>query len=744
MRETIDPQLIEKALADPRKPGMTVRELVLALRLPPGSRPILRRVVREMVARGQLVAMRGRRFGLRRVLGDVVGRFSRHRAGFGFVDPDDPEQDSLFIPIGSQAGALHGDLVAARIVGTRADGRREGVIQRVLERREASFVGVFQPTLGGGGVIRPMDAGFEFEVRVPRGSTLTAAAGELVRVEFEDRGSGKAPAAGQVVERLGQPDTPGVELEVLIRKYGFSREFSAEAEEEAAGLPDRPPDGPKVSRRDFTAGCVVTIDGETAQDFDDAIEVERTPGNGFILHVHIADVAHFVAADSALDQEALARGTSVYFPGRCLPMLPERLSNDLCSLRPEQPRLTQGVSIEYDSQGARKAVAYHRGIICSRARLTYTEVARIIERRDPEARAARSELVPMLDAAAELAQRLHQRRVARGAIDFDLPEPEIILALTGEIEQIVARSRNLAHRMIEEFMLAANEVVAELLLKKREPGVYRVHERPDPIRVENLARVIDGLGYTVPEPFTAVRPADFANLLDLAQGRPEEPFISRVVLRAMALARYDVACDGHFGLALARYLHFTSPIRRYPDLLVHRAFARLLSGERDSPGERADRLARYTEFARECSRLERQAEAAEREAVAWKTASFMAARLGEEFDGRIIEVAPHGILVALAEPAVEGLLPIARLGAEYFRLDSKKQILVGSETGRTYRLGQELRVRVDRIDALAHFVDFCLAEQPPAAPRGLRRGGQRKEGRAAGGRLGRRGARSRR
>ncbi len=732
---------IERVLgADPARPGLTVREVTQELGLPAAARPVIRRLLRRMVTEGRLVVMRGRRFGVRALLGDLVGRFTRRPEGYGFVVPDDPTEEDLYVPPEAQAGALHGDLVAASVVSVRRDGKREGRIVRVVERASSRVAGMFYETASGGGIVQPLDAGYGFEVLVPRGRTEDARTGEIVRVELSVFPGEAAAAKGAVVERLGRPDEPGVDVELLIRKYGLSPEFPDAVLEEVDALPGDPEQWPLAARDDFSGDLVVTIDGETARDFDDAFSVRRLPDGGFRLNVHIADVAFFVPEGSATDQEALRRGTSVYFPGRAIPMLPERLSNDLCSLRPEEVRLTQGVALDYDRQGRLAGARFHDGFIRSRARLTYTEAALVIEQREPEARRRREALLPMLDAAAELARLLAANRRRRGAIDFDLPEPEILLDLTGETLDIVSRPRNDAHRLIEEFMIAANEAVATELIRRRAPTLHRAHERPDPVRVARLALVLDGLGYSVPSPYTSIRPGDFAALVDMARGRPEAPFVNRLVLRTMSLARYDPQSLGHFGLALRRYLHFTSPIRRYPDLVSHRALRQARAGVHESPGERADRVARLPELGRECSRLEREAEAAERESVAWKMASFMADRLGDEFESRVVEVAPYGVLVALGEPPVEGLVHVSRLGAEFFRYDAGKQTLRGAESGAVFRLGQELRVRVERVDAMKHQVDFApvrptVAEKPPAALRahaGRRRKTTRRRG--AGGR----------
>ncbi|MFN7965258.1 MAG: ribonuclease R [Acidobacteriota bacterium] len=704
---------------------MSAAEIAARCGLAARSRAGLRRLLRQWVDEGRLIALRDKRFASNRKLGDVTGRFSRHPAGFGFVVPDDPQQEDLFIPPPAQAGAVHGDLVAARVVDVRYDGKREGRVVRVLSGSLRTLLGTYRKAAGGAGVVDPLDAGYGFGVLVRKEDSGQAQSGEVVRVALTSTPRADEQAFGKVLERLGHPEEPGVDVAILIRKYGFATEFPEAVQREVDRLPGTSDRWLLETREDFTGETVVTIDGETAKDFDDAICVTRLAGGGFRLQVHIADVAWFVSEESELDTEAQRRATSVYFPGRCVPMLPERLSNDLCSLRPDEIRLTQGTSIDYDKSGKVLGARFHDGFIRSKARLTYEEVAKIIELREPAAREARRSLVPMLDAAAELAALLAQRRKQRGAIDFDLPEPEILFDLTGKATDIVARSRNAAHRLIEEFMLAANEVVAAELKRKREPTLYRAHEKPDVGRVMRSAELLAGLGYEIPEPYDQIRPAHLAALVNAAKGRPEEPFVARVVLRTMALARYDEHCLGHFGLALRNYLHFTSPIRRYPDLVAHRALRRLRHNLRGSAAEREERAARLADSALECSRLEREAEAAERESIAWKKAVYMSTRIGDEFPGTVVDVSRNGLLVAVADPYFEGLVPIARMGTEFWKHDPKRHLIRGAETGATFKLGQRVDVFVERVDALRHLIDLGLVGARESEPR--RRGDRSKK-----------------
>ena len=711
----------------------TARQIVRGLEPTKVRLPELRRTLSRMVQEGEIVALRGRRFAACEQAGDVVGRLVRTRTGAGWVAADDPTRDDLFIPVEAQSGALHGDIVAARVVGRRRDGRPEGRIVRVIERKSEFVVGLFHRTGSGGGLVEPLDRGFGFDILVPKRAKdrllAEARTGEIVTVRLDTPPLDGRPPRGRLVERLGAPDTPGIDVEILVRKYGLESEFPREVIREVEALPGEASAWPVDQREDFTSLEVVTIDGSDAKDYDDAIHVRRLEDGGFELQVFIADVDFFVARNSAIEREALRRGTSVYFPGRVIPMLPERLSNDLCSLLPGELRLTQGVSIIFDREGRRKSHHFHDGVIRSKARMTYEEVSEILDGNRQRAAGHGQARLAMLDAARDLTEVLVRAHRRRGGLDFDLPEPAILFDLEGATTDIVARPRLLAHRMIEGFMIAANEAVAAELSERNWPTIYRVHERPDPLLVARLAQVLEGMGCTLPEPYENLRPGDFAKVLTAVEGRPEEGFVSRQVLRSLALARYDTECLGHFGLALDFYGHFTSPIRRYPDLVMHRALRDLRRAERDATfASDPDEQARLPEVARETSRLERDAEAAERESLSWKRTAFMADRLGEEYLGEITDISTAGVAVSLAEPYVEGFIPITRLGTEYFRFVVRRRLLEGSRSGRVYKLGQRIKVRVDRVDLLRHQIDFCPVDEGPTGRRPARppRRGRRK------------------
>jgi ribonuclease R len=497
-----------------------------------------------------------------------------------------------------------------------------------------------------------------------------------------------------------------MDVRIVARKYGLPMSIPKKVQQTAGRLPSHV--GPKKSegRVLFDDPAPVTIDGETAQDFDDAIAVVERPKGGFRLYVHIADVAAFVAPGDTLDEEARRRGTSVYFPGRVLPMFPEKLSNDLCSLRPGVKRLVQSAILDLDADGALQRVRFADGMIKSAARLTYTQVARVIdgEKRVP---GVPTRVVPMLLAADRLRDRLESRRHERGSIDFDLPEPQILLDVEGVMTGIAIEPRNLAHRLIEEFMLAANEAVASYLDSKIGVCVYRVHAPPESTKLETLSNFVERFGARFPRSSDGVTPQDYQRLLAEVEGRPEARLVGSVALRSMKQARYSVDNDGHFSLASPCYCHFTSPIRRYPDLLVHR----LLRNSRQGRRVGAVQVDELAALATSCSELERNAEAAERELLNWKKVAFIEDKIGEEFDAVVTGVAPFGLFLQLESNLVEGLLRAEQLGGERFAFDDRRVELHGETSGRTFRLGDRLRVRVDRVDRVLQRVDFSPVGQ---------------------------------
>jgi ribonuclease R len=474
----------------------------------------------------------------------------------------------------------------------------------------------------------------------------------------------------------------------------------------------------RSERADYTGRTIVTIDGETARDFDDAIEAEELPGGGFRIGVHIADVSYYVRPGTALDADAIDRGTSVYFPDRAIPMLPERLSNDLCSLRPDEERRTVSAILTLDSSGEQVKAEFTRSLIRSRARLTYKAVADLLE-----SDAAHPEVppgvLPMLRVARRAAQSLSLKRSLRGSLDFDLPDADVLLGETGDVVAIVKAVRNVAHRLIEEFMLAANEAVARHLQFVPSPALYRVHDRPDDRKLADLRAVLEPLGYRIPDLDDEVTPAVFQSILSQAEGQPEERFVSDLVLRSQKKALYSEECRGHYALAAPYYCHFTSPIRRYPDLLVHRALVEWIGVRRPPMPDEAEGRTRWmAEAGPHCSGRERRAEGAEREALAWKKFVFLSKRVGEEFDAYISAVVPFGLFIVLDEIYVDGLVAIDSLGDDFYKYEDVDHRLIGATHGRVFRLGDTVRVKLIKADTERRMLEFVLAgaSKAPASP----------------------------
>jgi len=696
---------------------VSVRDLVRALSLDPPARRELKSVLRRLIADGVLVEIRGARVGLPDRMNLVVGRLSCSPSGHGFVVPEVRRegQGDLFVAAASIREALHGDRVVARVERHGAKGP-EGRIIRVLERANQRVVGRYEDDGRFGGHVVPFDLRVLHEVFVPAGEEAGAGPGQMVAVEITRPPTASRNPAGRVVEVLGRLGDPGVDLKVVVARYALPDAFPPEVEEEALRVARPVGADEAAGRTDFRGWLTVTIDPETARDHDDAIGIERLPGGGYRLAVHIADVAHYVREGGPLDQEAYLRGTSVYFPDRVLPMLPHALSSDVCSLVEGRDRLTQSVVIDLDARGRVEKTAFHDGVIRSAARLSYTEAQAIVEG-DLDARGRHAALVEPLLAMDELAKLMRKRRYERGSLDFDLPEPKLVLDAAGEMTGIVRHERLDSMRLVEEFMLAANEAVAEKLHRAGAGALYRVHEQPDPERVEEFVELVSSLGYRVPTTAGEVRPEDFQRVLRQIEGQPEEKLVSYLLLRTMKLARYHEENLGHFGLATDMYAHFTSPIRRYPDLVVHRALRALRRG-REAAREEWLR-GKLPEMGLHLSERERRASEAERELVEWKKVRFMAGKVGETFSGYVTGVQAFGLFVELDEIYVQGLVHVSSMSDDYYRLDERAHLLKGENTGTVYRLGDRVGVQVARVDAARRQVDFGLAsarERPKRAP----------------------------
>ena len=704
-------------------PPSSLREMLRRLKIHKKHRMAFKRLVRDLVSEEKIVRVGRTHYALPREDDTVEGRVQRHADGFGFVVPDSGKAD-LYIHPRNLESIFHGDRVKARIVRKHGRGRDEAIIVKVVEPSPHRVMGIFRSGPGSASV-EAYDRGYPAGILIGKGETGNAKEGQVVGVEVTEPPSPRRAALGRVVEILGYPDEPGMDVRTIVRKYELREEFPSEAIAGADRCPDPIPGAELARREDFRSKPIVTIDGETAMDFDDAVLAERLPGGGHRLEVHIADVSHYVRQGSALDREALLRGTSVYFPGTAIPMLPPRLSSGLCSLNPGADRLTLSVILEIDPHGKIVSHRFAEGVIRSRERMTYTDVAKILEENDPAACRRYEGLVEHFRVMEELAGILNGKRRRRGTIDFDLPEPEILLDVQGGTLGIAPLRRNVAHRIIEEFMLAANEAVAAHLFHLRVPSLYRIHEKPDPLKIGKLNELLSVYGHRLPEPYEAVEPSHFQEILDRLEGKPEFRFLSRVMLRAMKLARYSAEKGIHFGLGASTYTHFTSPIRRYPDLMVHRILREVLAGGRP-PEDRREWLCReLPEIALQSSRTERTADEAEWEVVEWKKLAYMSERVGEIFDGFVSSVTPFGFFVEIADLFVEGLVHISTLPEDRYVFVERRQILKGERTGRTYRIGAPFRVRVDRVNEPQRRLDFSPADAPAGAPAGPRRRGRK-------------------
>jgi ribonuclease R len=689
-----------------------MRELLQVLKVPKDDRTSFKRHVKSLVASGDLIQIRGDRFGLPEKMDLYVGRLQTHPAGYGFVTPERSLESGggdIYISNPHLNEAMHGDRVVVRIERIKESGRAEGRVIRVLERRNSSLVGRYDRDDAGMGHVAPFDRRVLLDIFVPPGQEGGASPGDMVIAELTRWPTATRGAMGRVAEVLGDIDAPGVDTEIIIRKFGIADAHPADAIAEAVRLGTTVSERDIRGRSDFRGVLTVTIDGEHARDFDDAITLEKLPNGNFWLGVHIADVSHYVQEGSALDREAYDRGTSVYFPERAVHMFPSELATGLCSLNPYVDRLVQSCFMEVDRRGQVVRHEFHDGVINSNERMTYTAVNGILTDRDPALLTQYAPLVPMFDQMRELFQILNDARRRRGSIDFDLNEAEVIMDEGGIVEAIIALQRNVAHRLIEEFMLLANETVATYLEAESAPALYRIHEEPDLLKVAKFEEFISGFGYSLAAPANALRPRHFQKLLEKIHGKPEEKPIAFLMLRSMQKARYAPENLGHFGLAAPSYTHFTSPIRRYPDLVVHRALraARhgLLTAEaREEWGEELPEVARHT------SEMERRADDAERELLQWKKVKFMADKVGDEFDGYVTGVAAFGLFIELIEHFVEGLVHVSTMADDYYRFIEGAHLLRGENTQKVYRLGDKVKVQVTRVNMDMRQIELGLVE----------------------------------
>ncbi len=674
----------------------------------------LSRRLRAMERDGQLIRNRREGYGLVTKMNLVTGRVIGHPEGHGFLAPDEGG-DSLFLSPRQMRKLLHGDRAVARVIGVDYRGRREGAVVEVIERNTETVVGRFCEERGVCFVI-PDNKRINQDIIVPAESRGDAQAGQIVIAELIEQPSAQSRPLGRVKEVLGEHMAPGMEVRIAIASHGIPVEWPDAVQDEARRYGESVPETAWQGRRDLRETPLLTIDGVTARDFDDAVYCERR-GNNWRLLVAIADVSWYVRPGTALDREARKRGNSVYFPDRAIPMLPEALSNGLCSLNPQVDRLCLVCEMNINGEGRIIRSGFFEAVMRSHARLTYDTVAAIVSDRDPRIRAEYAEMTPHLDRLHELYRLLQASREQRGALDFDTQETVIEYSAERKIERILPTERNDAHRLIEECMIAANVAAARFLQRHKMPGLYRIHEGPTEDRLNKLRAFLGELGLGLGGGDKPT-PLDYTRLLEQVRDRPDAHLIQTVMLRSLAQAIYCPGNVGHFGLALEAYAHFTSPIRRYPDLQVHRAIRHILNGGKaaDFPCHHVELLA----LGEHCSMTERRADEAVRDAVEWLKCEYMLDKIGQVFDGIVTGVAGFGLFVELSGVFVEGLVHVTSLRNDYYQFDPVGHRLHGERSGQVYRLGDKLQVRVARVDLDERKIDFEPVE--PTRGESSRRG----------------------
>ena len=698
---------------------LKIKELAKTMGVASDEYPGFRRTVQQLIQAGELIRLKRGRVGPPEQLGVLVGKLAVTRGGTGFVERD--KGQDILIPTYELHTALDGDKVMVRLRG-KVQGREAGSIIKVMERTDRNIVGIFRKERSFTYVV-PDNPRIHRDIYIRPDETAGARDGEKVVAKLTVWDDPHLNPEGRVAERLGYPNDPGVDMLTVIKSYNLPEQFPDDVIEEAEKAAARIEGSSGHPRLDLSRECIYTIDPFDAKDHDDAIGVKRTP-TGYRLGVHIADVSFYVEPGTALDTEAFTRGNSVYLPGMVVPMLPEVLSNDTCSLKPNRKRLAHSVFIDFDRRGKMLKWDIADTIIKSRAKLAYEEVQEFFDGAEPSASVKK--VAENLTLARELARLVSARRIEEGSLDFDLPEAKIILGKNGEVLELGNRVRLESHRLIEEFMLAANKAVALEVFRKAQPFLYRVHDKPDMEKVEAFAYMMSRLGYQFPVSKT-MRPIQFARFLEKVKDAPEADLINELLLRSMAKAVYQRENIGHFGLAFTHYAHFTSPIRRYPDLLVHRLLRKLKGGH--YPTAYAKRVVSVIDnVGKHCSETERLAEAAEREAVKVKQVAFMANHLGDEYAGVISGILPHGFFVRLENMGVEGMVRVSSIDDDYYHFDEKSFRLVGRRTGRVFRLGDAVRVSVMRVDRTRNEIDLFMIEQQVkrTEPEGKKKRGKRR------------------
>lgn len=663
-----------------------------------------KKLLNEMEKNGDVVKNRTSHYGVPERMGLIIGKLQGNAKGFGFVICEEDLPD-IFIPSSYMNGALNGDRVVAKISrevkGTK---KCEGEIIRILERANKTIIGVYEDSRNFG-FVTPDDVRISQDVFIPKSQKSIAKSGDVVVAEITLWPEKRRNPEGKIIEVLGNKRETGVDILTIIKKFKLPEQFPEKVDAFAANIPDEIPKEEYERREDLRNIKMVTIDGEDAKDLDDAVSIERLSNGNFKLGVHIADVSNYVTQNNPLDKEALKRATSVYLIDRVIPMLPRKLSNGICSLNPKVDRLALSCFMEIDKEGKVLDHKIYESVIKTNERMTYTDVTKILKDKDEETIKKYDYLYEDFKAMEELEQILHNKRIKRGAIDFDFQESKIILDENGKPIEIKPYEREIANRIIEEFMLVCNETIAEHFFWANVPFVYRIHEDPDSEKLEKFNDFVHNLGYIV-RWSAEVHPKQLQEVIEKVKGKKEETVVSTLLLRSLKQARYSPECSGHFGLAARYYCHFTSPIRRYPDLMIHRVIKAYLNGRLDDKSYK--KLVGTVDYAAvQSSEMERVAQEAEREVDDLKKAQYMAERIGEEYDGIVSSVTSFGMFVEL-QNTVEGLIHISALTDDYYVYDEKFLSLIGERTKKIYKLGDEVRIRVDRVNLDSHEIYFQL------------------------------------
>lgn len=685
------------------------RDMRAMLSVPQEDREKFENLINELIAEGRVFETKKGKLASPKDLQMATGTFIGHARGFGFVTPDAGGED-IFIPASETMGAMQKDRVLYKMLHKAEKGKKaDGVIVRILERGQQRIVGTFEAGSKGYGFVVADDKKIAKDIFISRENTKGAVTGHKVVVEITDYGEDRRNPEGKVIEILGHINDPGVDILSVIRRYELAVEFPEEVYAEIEHLGTEVAEADKKGREDLRGLLTITIDGADAKDLDDAVSLKRLGNGNFELGVHIADVSHYVRENTALDKEAYARGTSVYLVDRVIPMLPHKLSNGICSLNPHVDRLALSCLMEVNGRGE---VVSHRileSVINSDYRMTYTAVREILEDGTPALLEQYAEMLPMLEDMEELRQILGEKRRKRGSVNFDLPESKIILDENGKPIDIKPYEKSIATNMIEEFMLVCNETIAENSFWQEMPFMYRSHQEPDEDKLEKMEQFLRGFGYYLRKKDGEIHPRELQKVLQKAEETDEERIITRMVLRSMMQARYTAENGGHFGLAAKYYCHFTSPIRRYPDLEIHRMIKKMLHGELDEKASAYYRR-KMPDWAKHCSKQERVAEDAERDTDALKKVEFMEDKVGQIYEGIISGVTNWGIYVELPN-TIEGMVALSQMDDDYYEFDEKKMLVFGKRTKKSYRLGDKVVVSVAKVDRMMGTIDFAFAEE---------------------------------